>query len=968
MKKKKKKKNVSYMARLTSIALLTDPNLVLLLRLSRIYFARCDVLDFLREEIKSFVEKVYSQLVHSGSGAVIEKDEVISACHSIGYKFLGAGCLSQMQKESNTDIVKAFISAQQKNPLLKGFSYWNALKKAFCSDMWSDTARLRMSFICMRSLIESGRAFVPVPVSGPGGDLSVVAAVCVRLDKNTFRLVLSFLGDDGKKRDRTRVLFGAREVTDNFSSELCHGSIAEALAAGVQDIQSVLDPQTDTSFLHVQAARGRTEDVQALLSMGVDPRYTPSQPATHPPVNDDDIHTYIHTTYLWCSIANGSMWENGDGWGELEFLRFTPLHFAAANGRFDAAKALLEHGAKAQLQAGWDGGAVIPLTKPGSDYWYTGGSTPLHQAARGNHAAIVHLLLGGPSAAAVEAAAQRGVDLRASWGGLQVDATGPSEDFESADGSQSEALPLTALAVALMFGSLAAARALLQHGASFDKIGRPGGVARQCILDGLMARSLAKCRPYVLQRLRAAEDDQDQDEDVASFMRKYGDPSVGGQQHQQQEEEGNNKGKNKEEEEDAWLRDDWDDLAVGPGDALVPEDEETGLRIVVVEPAGFAAAIAALQLQVHPCHCLSRNAQLLCDDMARALLADLLRILQAQQLRLSPESVQAAITAYLREGQLLQCGLAEAAKEGGGGDGEAPLFLQQVIDIVQQQQQQGLLPEMDEPVEEAAADDRAVGMLARFVEYLLAEVLETSGNCSREKHLQVIWPAHIHAAVQADEELQRAFKDFVLLDCIQQSRLGGEEQEQELEWHLGAYEKGDGTGFVKADEFEQQQASLLPSALPSVLSSPLSALQLARMEVEYFTGQVRTGPVMARSYFQQFCGSGSGPGPGAAAGPLSEEAALVLQLVAEQHLRRLLGRGRDRAARRIAAAIQTHKALRPYLPDALADQDQGQAGDEEGDGEGKEGQEGEGDASAAVADLFSCRLDLCYADLKSVLE
>lgn len=258
------------MARFTSIAFLTDPNLVLLLRLSRIYFARCDVLDFLREEIKSFVEKVFTELVHTGSGPVIEKDEIISALHSIGFKFLGGGC--QLQRESDTDasdIIKAYRTAQEKNPILKGFSYWNALKKAFNVDILSDTAKQRMSFICMRSLIESGRAFV----SGSDSDLAVVTNVCVRLDKNTFRLVMSFLGETSEaKKERSRVLFN-RDMTDNFSSELCHDSIAEAVAAGVQEIQSVLDMHTDTTFLHVQAARGRTEDVKALLALGMDPRY-----------------------------------------------------------------------------------------------------------------------------------------------------------------------------------------------------------------------------------------------------------------------------------------------------------------------------------------------------------------------------------------------------------------------------------------------------------------------------------------------------------------------------------------------------------------------------------------------------------------------------------------------------------------------------------------------------------------------
>lgn len=430
-------------------------------------------------------------------------------------------------------------------------------------------------------------------------------------------------------------------------------------------------------------------------------------------------------------------------------MKFTPLHFAAANGRFDAAKVLLEHGADVKLETGWDGGCMTPLTKPNSDYWYTGSSTPLHLAARGNHADVIHLILGGPSPAAVQAAALRGVDLHATWS-IDVDVTGPSEEFESDDGSQSESLPLTPLAVALMFRSMAAAKALLRCGASFDKIGSAGGYARQCILDGLMVRSVGKCRPFVLDRLavlgQSQSEDEDEDEDIARFMKKYG--SIGGAESNGDDDE------KEEEEEDAWLKDDWDDMVVAAGDALVAEDEETGMRIVS-DGLKFAAAIAALQLQVHPNHCLSRNAQHAMDGMASAVLADLLRILKTQHLSLSPENVEASITAYLQEGQLLQFGLAEASKD----SGEA-LFLEQVAASVQQE---GLLPA-------AALENKAVAMLAKFVEYLLAEVLELSGNASREKHLQVIWPSHIHSAVRADEELQRAFKDCVFLDVIHQNR------------------------------------------------------------------------------------------------------------------------------------------------------------------------------------------------------
>lgn len=181
--------------------------------------------------------------------------------------------------------------------------------------------------------------------------------------------------------------------------------------------------------------------------------------------------------------------------------------------------------------------------------------------------------------------------------------------------------------------------------------------------------------------------------------------------------------------------------------------------------------------------------------------------------------------------------------------------------------------------------------------------------------------------------------------------LPGTNLQGDLEWYLESYEKDTGKGkgkgkgeikFVKADEFEQLSGDASPS--------PLSPLQLARMEVDFFTGQVSRGPVMARSYFQQFC---SGPA-------LSDEAAAVLQLVAEQHVRGLLERARDVANARITDTILTAKALRPYLAGPQEEPEEEQEQQEE--------QEGDDDVTntAAVADLFSCRLDLCYADLKSV--
>ena len=46
----------------------------------------------------SSIKKFYIQLKNSATRNAIEKDEIISTCYSLGYKFLGSGC--QLQKTS----------------------------------------------------------------------------------------------------------------------------------------------------------------------------------------------------------------------------------------------------------------------------------------------------------------------------------------------------------------------------------------------------------------------------------------------------------------------------------------------------------------------------------------------------------------------------------------------------------------------------------------------------------------------------------------------------------------------------------------------------------------------------------------------------------------------------------------------------------------------------------------------------
>jgi len=152
----------------------------------------------------------------------------------------------------------------------------------------------------------------------------------------------------------------------------------------------------------------------------------------------------------------------------------------------ECAKVLLRNGANASVNGGWDGGCHVPLHQS-SDYWYTSSNTPLHQAARGNHVEIIHLILNGPDKESIHYAAEKGIDLSGTWV-ADIEDNSPSMEFYDDDTGDTESADLTPLAMALMFGNFEAAIALLLHGARLPMFGAPDGVARRVVYTALFKK------------------------------------------------------------------------------------------------------------------------------------------------------------------------------------------------------------------------------------------------------------------------------------------------------------------------------------------------------------------------------------------------------------------------------------------------------------------------------------------------
>jgi ankyrin repeat protein len=448
--------------RYVSIAMIAEPYVTQLCRRGSATNVSRDAVSEMKKMVVTLIQKCVASLhatkdknpqpkkkskgVKGQKGSTFGAEDVQAACQAFGLRFMGANAITAASA-SYVDYITEVNSKKNGQG-----QEWNMFSTALCHSEPLQSVERVYSLLVVKQLADTHRA-------SPVASTSIIGKACTTLDSYVFRYVMSFLLPNKMKTKYSRIrrLFNDEvDISDNWDSDVCHCSLAEALSENV-DVLKAKDDHTGVSLLHYLAILNQAADCQELITLGVD-------------VND----------------SCGSMFENGDGWGEPEYLSFTPLNFAASNGQADAAKVLLRNGATMQ-RAGWDGGGHIPLCMSGADYWYTSRNLPLHQAARGNHANIIHLLLDGPDDESVQYANSKGIDL-SGWTVIDVDDSGPKVTLCDSNDNEVE-FATTPLAMALLFGNVDAAVALLQHGASMSNVAPSDIQARKMIVKAIFKKN-----------------------------------------------------------------------------------------------------------------------------------------------------------------------------------------------------------------------------------------------------------------------------------------------------------------------------------------------------------------------------------------------------------------------------------------------------------------------------------------------
>jgi hypothetical protein len=664
-----------------TIAMITEPYVISLARKAGVpaVITRSAVAE-LKLVLKQEIARVCAALPEDSGDDV---QAAVKASRSLGVNMLGVGGISA--PEGNGPLHAALIASKGKiNPKNMWRKHWSV----FCRGLEApsvDTCAM-YTMLKMYKLVESKRAFCCEEVS-------VLNIACSKLDTTLFRHVLSFLrgGLDKSMRCKTIELFtDDKDLMDNWDSSVC-GTVDEALAEGV-NVVTARDGHTGVSRLHYAAANDLTEDCQRLIDMGIE-------------VDEE----------------NGSGFENGDGWGELEYLSFTPLHFACSNGFVETARVLLRNGADPTHTAGWDGGYETPFTISG-DYWYTNNNTPLHQAARGNHVGIIDLLLNGPDKESLAYAAGKGVDITSTWGAMRVDCKSASADFYDDEGNE-ERENMTPLGFALMFGNLDAALALIRHGAKLSEVAGVTGRSREFIMTALVKKG-SKIAAYVRQNLERSGGS-----DWEALSR-----AVTGEEGEE------------EEEEDPWDKDDWDEKQVPPGDAKVlpldhdPEDNDYDAQALPTEECLFAEELVRILTEVTGNMHMSRIAQLLMSDLACCFVDRVVEVCGGPA-ALTFDAVMAAVPALL-PGLLVKFGKSELEKD-------------KIKNMSDADVTGALAAYLAYAHPGVPAGSGGVKACYALLDYVLAEIIEVSSNQCRNSRLNCIHPWHIALAMGEDEELMK---------------------------------------------------------------------------------------------------------------------------------------------------------------------------------------------------------------------
>ena len=293
-----------------------------------------------------------------------------------------------------------------------------------------------------------------------------------------------------------------------------------------------------------------------------------------------------------------------------------------------------------------------PLTKSSSEYWFTGQYAVIPSCSRKPRRHYPSHSRWPFSRSGPNSSAKR-CWLVEWYLSIDVDATGQLKDFEDdEDGDTTdESIIFTPLSLALLFGKLAATKALLKHISKFDKVGNTGVYSRQCILDGLMMCTT-----------------------TAKFISVLGfRESIGAWWNSWRWKQFQINEKVRKYRWNSWKwgwKLNWNKvrmmmMMVMMMMMMMPltviawtkQLSHSMIRLwrkmrrparihVVSDGLKYASAIVSLQLAVHPKLFLSRNAQHITDEMAHTALKDLLQRFKTKNLIFSPENVIACITAY----------------------------------------------------------------------------------------------------------------------------------------------------------------------------------------------------------------------------------------------------------------------------------------------------------------------------------